>query len=104
VRRIYTYPQIPKSFVYFVQYGGLLSSLTIFWLGITFPSQIKDTSNRLLTKFFAAALQVRNETSWGPYSDALARNFLATTKTNVDKSKPIKEHNKQYEHRKNISH
>lgn len=104
MKRIYTYPQIPKSFVYFVQYGGLLSSLTIFWLGITFPSQITDISNSLLSKLFTTALQIRNESSWGPYSDALARNFSVTTKTNVDKSKPTNEHNKQYEHRKNISH
>ena len=104
MRRIYTYPQVPKSFVWFVQYGGLLSSLTVFWIGVTFPSQIKNVSNSLVAKFFTVPLKPHVENSWGPYSDALARNFIVTAKTNVDQSNRTKEYNKQYEHRKNISH
>ena len=104
MRRIYTYHQVPKSFVWFVQYGGLLSSLTVFWIGVTFPSQIKNLSNELLTKFFTTSSKIRTENIHGPYSDALARNFIVTAKMNVDKSNRTKEYNKQYEHRKNISH
>jgi hypothetical protein len=104
VRRIYTYPQVPKSVVWFVQYGGLLSSLIVFWIGVTFPSQLKNASNNLSIKFFTTSSKIRTENICGPYSDALARNFLATIKTNVDKSTTTKEYNKQYEHRKNISH
>ena len=87
MRRIYTYPQVPKSFVLFVQYGGLLSSLTVFWIGVTFPSQIKNVSNSLVAKFFTNHLKSHVENSWGPYSDSLARNFIVAAKTNVDKSK-----------------
>lgn len=104
MRRIYTYPQVPKSFVWFVQYAGLLSSLTIFWIGIIFPFQIRNLSNELLTKLFATTLQIRDRNVHGPYSDALARNFVVGIKTTVDKSTTSKEYNKHYEHRKNISH
>lgn len=94
MRRIYTYPQVPKKFILSIQYGGLVSSLIIFWLGITFPSQIKDLSRQTTTKFFNTPLKRNDEVNYGPYSDALARNFIKNLKINVDESKLTNDYNK----------
>lgn len=75
MRRIYTYPRVSKKVIQCIQYAGLTSSLTVFWIGITFPSQIKNLSNAFLHKFLANSSQISKENSRGPYSDSLAKNF-----------------------------
>lgn len=75
MKRIYVYPRATKRFIQSIQYGGLASGLIIFWLGITFPTQIKNWSSVFVRNFLIKDQQINKENNWGPYSDALAKNF-----------------------------
>ena len=80
MRRLYRYPQIPNYFIELVRYGGLMSSVVVFWLGITFPSLVQIISNNLQNTFLSKPTQISYSNMTGPYSDALERNFVTNKK------------------------
>lgn len=80
MRRVHSYSKKYKQTIELVKYGSLAIGLLLFWAGVIFHSKINVLSNQICKKGFYSneSLEIRNH--WGPYSDALARNFTKASK------------------------